>query len=31
MGFFAMLAEEYNLIDISLIGFSPGWANKAEQ
>jgi hypothetical protein len=26
-----MLAEEYVLIDISLISFSPGWTNKAEQ
>ena len=29
-GFSAMLAEEYKLIDISLIGCSPGWTNKAE-
>jgi hypothetical protein len=27
----AMLAEEYKLIDISLISCSPGWTNKAKQ
>jgi hypothetical protein len=26
-----MLAEEYKLIDISLISRSPGWTNKARQ
>jgi len=31
MGFSAMLAEEYILIDISLVSRSPGWTNKAEQ
>jgi hypothetical protein len=31
MRFSAMLAEEYILIDISLIGFNPGWTNKAQQ
>src|SRR3989442_87702 len=30
MGFSAMLADEYILIDISLIGYSPGLTNKAE-
>jgi hypothetical protein len=30
MGFSAMLAEEYALIDISLISRSPGWTNKDE-
>jgi len=31
MGFSAMLAEEYVLIDISFIIRSPAWTNKAEQ
>jgi len=31
MGFSAMLAEEYILIDISLISCSPGWTNKSQQ
>jgi hypothetical protein len=31
MGFSAMLAEEYILIGISLIIYSPGWTNKAER
>jgi hypothetical protein len=31
MGFSAMLAEEYILIDLSLISCSLGWTNKAEQ
>jgi hypothetical protein len=31
MGFSAMLAEEYILIDISLISCSSGWTNKAQQ
>jgi len=31
MGFSAMLAEEYKLMDISLLSFSPGRMNKAQQ
>ena len=31
MEFSAMLAEEYILIVPSLLIFSPGWTNKAEQ
>jgi hypothetical protein len=31
MGFSAMLAEEYKLIDISLISYSLGWTNETEQ
>jgi hypothetical protein len=31
MGFSAMLAEEYVLIDISLLSCSPGLTNKSQQ
>jgi len=31
MWFSAMLAEEYVLIDISLISYSLGWTNKTKQ